>query len=105
MNTGQWARERAQRESTPQDPRLARIHAIYGTDFGADDLVSGWAFYLDAHRKAGNGPVSTTDEMALTLSFQGIVALAARTRLGLATALAVATWHLSERRRDERPNL
>ena len=103
MSMSDWARRRKQAD-VPSDGRIASLMEVY-SDFDGEALTNAWTFYLDAYRKGKGGTVLASEEMLLFQSFIGVVALASRTLLPIATAVAVASWHFSAKRQYERPNL
>lgn len=103
MSMSDWARRRRQQD-IPEDGRVATLLETY-SDFSGADLTSAWTFYLDAYRKGVGHNVLASEEMQLWQAFVGVVALASRTLLPIATAVAVASWHFSPKRAHERPNL
>lgn len=101
--TADWARRRKQQD-IPQDGRIAALMDVY-SDFTAQALTDAWAFYLDAYKKGSGMNLLASEEMMLWQSFHGVVALASRTMLPIATAVAVAAWHFSPKHQYDRPNL
>jgi len=98
-----WTRKRLQQDE-PKDGRIASLMQVYH-EYSAKDLGAAWTFYLDAYKKGSSFPVQASDEMMLFQSFIGVVALAARTLMPIATAVAVASWHFSPRHTYDRPNI